>query len=306
VIAHVVIATKDRASEVFTLLSHLARQTLQPDRILVVGTSASDIAGLDRHPIAAGGLVELLIASRTGLTIQRNVALSALRSGAGLPGSRKAFVAFFDDDFRPADDWLERCADRLARDADVVGVTGRVLADGVRSIAISEADAESYLSGVLPPQKHWSDMPAGQDVASLYGCNMAFIDDVARACSFDEELPLYGWQEDCDYTGQAKQYGRTVIDSGCRGVHLGVKGGRTSGVRFGYSQIANPLHIASKGRMTRLRAARFVLRALAANVVRSVPPATLFDYRGRLRGNLRAVFDLMRGKCRPREALNLH
>lgn len=305
-IAFVVIATKDRASDVSTLLSFLARQTLRPERILIVGTSASDIAGLDRHPIGTDVSVELMIANKIGLTSQRNVALAALRSGSMLSGRRNAFVAFFDDDFRPAADWLERCAARFARDVDVVGVTGRVLADGVRSTAITEADAERYLAGTLVPQKHWSDMENGQVVASLYGCNMAFVDDVARECSFDEELPLYGWQEDCDYTGQAKRYGRTVIDTGCRGVHLGVKGGRTSGVRFGYSQIANPFHIASNGRMTRLRAARFVLRAIAANVIRSVPPARLFDYRGRLRGNLIALFDLARGRCRPRQALNLH
>jgi hypothetical protein len=298
----VVVATRGRPKETFFLLDRLADQTLPAKQIVIVGVDSQDLAGLDRHPLSVNGLARLIAAGRPGLTVQRNVGLEAL---AGALDSDSVFVTFFDDDFRPAADWLERCAEGFARDAGLAGITGRVLADGVRGPALTEALAMRQIDGLEPPRPHWSDVPSAREVASLYGCNMAFPARVCRRLRFDEALPLYGWQEDCDYTGQARRLGRTVISPSCRGVHLGAKAGRQSGLRFGYSQIANPIHIARRRNMTILRAARFVLMALAANALRSVGRPGLFDYRGRLAGNLRAVADLVLGRCDPMRILSL-
>jgi hypothetical protein len=298
----VVVATKGRAAETFVLLSALADQTLPPEAVVVVGAEASDIAGLPLHRLVKTGVAQLVLAARAGLTLQRNLGLDTLQLGTR---SGDGFVAFFDDDFRPAPEWLATCAAVLDEDPSVIGVTGRVLADGVRGPGLSEEAAQAYLSGVTAPEPHWSNLAQPRDVSSLYGCNMAFRVGVCRALRFDEAIPLYGWQEDCDYTGQARRLGRTIVAPQCVGVHLGAKGGRTSGVRFGYSQIANPLHIAARRNMTARRAAEFVARALAANVLRSVRRHPLFDYRGRLRGNLHALFDLARGRCHPQRVLSL-
>jgi hypothetical protein len=300
--AFVIIATRSRAAETYRLLDTLAGQTRPAAAVVVVGADRADLAGLDRHPLAASGALRLEIASRPGLTLQRNRGLEAL---AGDLEAGEGFVAFFDDDFRPAPDWLERCADVFVSSPDVVGVTGRALGDGVKGPGLSEAEAQALIDGRQAPHAHWSDVAAATDVASLYGCNMAFTAQVCRAQRFDEALPLYGWQEDCDFTGQAKRFGRTIIAPSCRGVHLGVKAGRTSGLRFGYSQIANPIHIARRRNMTSLRAVRFMLRALAANAVRSLQSPGLFDYRGRLAGNARALVDLTLGRCDPRRVLSL-
>ena len=64
---------------------------------------------------------------------------------------------------------------------------------------------------------------------------------------FDENLPLYGWAEDVDFCRQLATYGRIVENARTTGVHLGSNSGRTSGVCFGYSQIANPLYLWRKG-----------------------------------------------------------
>jgi len=296
----VILATRGRATECRRLLDSLARQTLPPTRIVVVGADSADIAGLETHCL--GPVLSLLLSKRAGLTVQRNVGLEAL--GDELLGDDR-FVVFFDDDFRPAPDWLATCAAVLRGDPGIIGVTGRVLADGVGGAAITETEAEQFLSGEESPRPHWSAVDAPRDVASLYGCNMAFTAGACRSRRFDERLPLYGWQEDCDFTGQVRRLGRTVVAPECRGVHLGVKAARTSGVRFGYSQIVNPLHIAARRNMSALRAARFVARALAANVVRSCARQGLFDYRGRLAGNLSALADLARGRCDPMRVTTL-
>jgi hypothetical protein len=179
------------------------------------------------------------------------------------------------------------------------------LVDGINGAEISLADAERYLSGERPPTPHWSAVGRPKAVESLYGCNMAFRRDVAAACRFDEALPLYSWQEDCDYSGQARRFGRTMIVPQCKGVHQGVKAGRTSGLRMGYSQIANPIRIAFRRNMPALRAARFVLTALAANLIRSAQGRRNPDYPGRLKGNMIALGDMLRSKLDSRRILDL-
>jgi hypothetical protein len=299
------IATKGRPRETYALLDWLSRQTQSPRRIVVVGTEPADLAGLERHPFHGEGVLHLALSEKPGLTIQRNQALQVFADEGYLTGGRQSFVVFFDDDFRPGSDWLKHCGERFAVAPEIVGITGVLFADGVRGDQLTDAQADEYLLGQLPPQPHWSQKWAEKDVESLYGCNMAFVDDVAAACRFDECLPLYGWQEDCDYTGQARKFGRTIVEPRCVGVHLGTKAGRTSGLKFGYSQIANPIHIASNGHMPRARAAHFVMRALMANAIRSFGRHPLFDYRGRLYGNLRAIADITRGRCDPLRILGL-
>jgi hypothetical protein len=91
---------------------------------------------------------------------------------------------------------------------------------------------------------------------------MAFTDTVIRQTRFDVNLPLYGWQEDRDYTDMALRLGRVIYFPDCRGVHLGVKSGRTGGGKLGYSQIANPVYLMKKGTMGYKIGLKFIGRAL--------------------------------------------
>lgn len=301
--AFVVVATKGRPFETGRLLDYIARQTQPPARIYICGAGPADIDGLENHPLAQAGLVETFISPRAGLTIQRNVAVDRLLATSDIGDG---FAVFFDDDFVPASDWLEQCAAYFSSRPDIAAVTGRVLADGVRSSGYGYDDADAYLSSARPPEPHWASGDTLRDLSSVYGCNMAARISVLAQCRFDERLSLYGWQEDRDFTAQAKRFGRTVYAPLCRGVHLGVKGSRISGVKFGYSQVANPLYLLKKGSMSVPETARFVSRALAANVLRTARrQTTLFDYPGRLRGNVMAFADLLRGRCRPERILEL-
>ncbi len=298
----VVIATKGRPKHAAALIEKLKRQTSPPASIVIVGTCDDDLPQIS-DPIAADLTVQI-VSPRIGASSQRNVALDHLGVAYDLSDGRH-FLAFFDDDFVPADNWLEMAASAFKSDPALAGLTGHVLADGVNGAEISLADAERYLAGDLPPLAHWSAVQRPKRVESLYGCNMAFRGAVAAACRFDEALPLYSWQEDCDYSGQARRFGATMIVPLCKGVHLGVKSGRTSGLRMGYSQIANPIRIAVRRNMAPLRAARFVLRALAANLIRSAQGRRNPDYAGRLKGNGLALADMIRFKLDTRRILEL-
>lgn len=284
----VVVATRGRAAEVVVLLDMLARGMHRPDHVVIVGAAPSDWAGAEASPLAPVTLV-----SAPGLPSQRNAGIDHLRGLAHPP----EIVVFFDDDFRPHPRWLDGALAEFDADDDVVALTGTVLADGARTAAIDEAEAEALIAAWTP-----SDRP-GTPIARLYGCNMAARLRVFDRVRFDERLPLYAWLEDLDFTGQLG--GRRVMSTRCGGVHLGVKGARVSGVRFGYSQIVNPLYLARKGTCPKLLAARLVVFGLVSNLLRAPFRHPVFDYRGRLRGNLRALADMARGRARPEEIARL-
>ncbi|PLZ03575.1 glycosyl transferase family 2 [Burkholderia sp. WAC0059] len=320
----VVVATRARAAETGVLFDLLLDQDERPDAVYAVGVDPADLRGLDAHPLCAAVPVRLLLADRAGSTVQRNWGIEAAlgdveRAAADVAADEVAdaaaadaaaprepwFVAFFDDDFRPHRAWLRQCAAVFGADPGIVGLTGRVLADGVKSRGLSEAEAARYLAGECAPQPHWASGDARREIESAYGCNMAFVGRAVRGLRFDESLPLYGWQEDQDYTSRARRLGQMVYEPACRGVHLGVKKGRTSGVRFGYSQIVNPLFLVKKNTMARRKACVFIVRHLLSNVAHSVRRDPVFDYRGRLRGNLIAIADCLRGANHPGRILEL-
>jgi GT2 family glycosyltransferase len=143
------------------------------------------------------------------------------------------------------------------------------------------------------------------DVPATYGCNMAFRASAIRDLKFDERLPLYGWQEDVDFSAQLRSRGRIIATNLVWGVHLGTKKGKISGVRFGYSQVVNPLFIVRKGNMSWRRALRLISRNILANVVKSVFPEPYIDRWGRLKGNVIGIVHAATGKLDPMYALKL-
>jgi GT2 family glycosyltransferase len=300
----VVIATKGRSKEVYELLSWLEEQTLQALHTFVIGVDPSDIDKLDQHSLTLAGRATVKHTSNPGSAIQRNDGIDLARS-MGLLESGDYFISFFDDDFRPEARWLEEAQKFFMANPDVVGLTGHVVADGVHGENITSSDARAYLRGERPPHQHWASGDDVRPLDCLYGCNMAFTHKAISQCRFDEALPLYGWQEDQDFTGQASRLGRNVYIPFCKGVHLGTKSGRTSGLRFGYSQIANPVYLIKKGTMPKRKAYKFMFKYVLANTAKSLINHPLVDYPGRLKGNLLALRDLLTGRCDPRRILEL-
>jgi len=282
------IASAGRAAVLGHTLRGLEHQSCRPDRILVSTPAPRDLpAGLTE----VGGVGIERLAAGPGLTRQRNAILESLAPGD--------IVAFLDDDFVPATDFLEVAERLFSLYPDVVVATGRVLADGIKGPGIGHAAATALLSRAPPPEGILADVP------DAYGCNMVVRVPPPGGPRFDEALPLYGWLEDVDFSRRMASHGRVVWTDALRGVHLGVKIGRSPGVRLGYAQIANPCYLARKGTLARLRAARLMGGNIAANLVRSVAPEPWVDRRGRLRGNLLAMADLARRRLAPGRILDL-
>lgn len=279
----VAIATVGRADLVRRTSDLLADQTRAPDGVVVVGADPADVAGVEQ----ARGDPEIILSER-GLCRQRNRALAAIAGRADI-------VVFLDDDFVPAPDFLENMEGMFRDFPDVVGVTGDLVADGIRCGGYTIEQAQAMIAGRASTLN-----PRVRDRDALYGCNMAIRLAAAQGLRFDEALPLYGWQEDIDFTYQLGRRGRLVSSGLVTGVHLGVRGGRTSGRRMGYSQVANIVYLRRKGTMQPGLGEQLLRQNLLSNLVRSVWPEPHIDRRGRLLGNLIALKDWLTGRLDPR------
>jgi GT2 family glycosyltransferase len=287
------IATAGRRKILSKAVDLLARQSRPPDRLLISRMSPSDV---DEPAFQGFPAPILILDGATGLTAQRNAILAAA-GGADI-------VVFFDDDFFVCDTYLSNLESLFAAHPDIVAATGLVLADGASGPGLSAEEGLRIL-GSRPTQARASG--SFRECYGTYGCNMAFRTEPIRLNKilFDENLPFYGWQEDIDFSRQLACHGRVVKADGLLGVHLGTKLGRTSGVRFGYSQIANPIYLLRKGTLSWTRATRLMWRNIAANVVRSVSPEPWIDRRGRLKGNILAAIDVLIGRSSPNRIVRL-
>ncbi|MDT6963863.1 UNVERIFIED_CONTAM: glycosyltransferase [Microbacterium sp. SLM126] len=287
----VVIATKGRPQAVPRMLRLLEQQTLQPSIVVISANTRLDVGEF----AAPQHLPVEYLFGPAGLPAQRNRGLERV-----LPESD--IVVFLDDDFVPAREWLARCADAFAARPHAVGVTGGVVQDGVRGDAIDWDEAAELLSDDAAHPQPMGLVP----VQKLYGCNMAYRCSAIGDLRFDERLVLYGWLEDMDFSRAMHAKGPLLQVLACRGVHLGLRsGGRTSGKRFGFSQIVNAWYLYGKGALSAREAWSYTARAFLANGAKALFPEPHIDRRGRLAGNLLGLRELLSGRCQPERGAEL-
>lgn len=284
----VVIATHGRPNTLASVVERLERQTVQPDSIWISCTSLADVGALaDRADI------HVIIAS-AGLPRQRNAALRQIGPDTGI-------VVFFDDDFVPHPRWIEMTELRFRINPDVVAATGHVIADGIKGPGLTFEEADTMLASLDGQGADWL-----HENCSPYGCNMAFRYSAISDLYFDERLVLYGWLEDRDFGGAlAKRGGRLLKLGTACGVHLGIKQGRVSGKRLGYSQIVNPIYLHRKGTMTFRSLTKHIVGNFGSNLVGTFVPEPYIDRFGRLRGNLLGIANVLVGNVRPERAERL-
>ena len=290
----VIIATKGRPQEVSHLLETLALQTVPPGSIVVSACGPSDVECSGELPPNVK-----VIFGAPGLTAQRNRALSLIRGEYDV-------VVFFDDDFIPSRFWIERIQLLFGTQMDVGTVTGWVLADFVTAGGMPWPEGHSIVNQADSSKKMPTPDNYSTQVNSPYGCNMAFRLKTIEGLIFDERLALYGWLEDLDFGLRAGKLGRMISTDLVWGVHLGVRGARSSGVRFGYSQVVNPWYLMKKGLISPANACRRISRGLAGNAIKLVASQkSHVDRRGRLKGNIIGIMDIIVGKWVPEKVAEL-
>jgi GT2 family glycosyltransferase len=288
----VVIATYGRKALLDRTLAFLEGQSRLPDAVVVSAPDEGHVAQRDApFPLS-------FVFGARGLCAQRNRALERVLDDCDI-------ITFFDDDFLPAADYLEVLEQGFIAHPDWAVARGDAVVDGINSAGLT---FEEGLAALREAERRRALQPIAPNVTDHvggYGCNMSIRASCVGETRFDERLPLYGWQEDIDFTSQLRSRGRVVGLNTLYGVHLGAKAGRVSGVRFGYSQLVNPVYLVRKGTVPSSFAFQLIWRNIAANIVKSLWPEPYIDRRGRLKGNLLALFHLARGKIEPEHILKL-
>lgn len=300
------IASAGRREQLRATLRALDRLQPQPSHVVICPATAEDLDADDLalRPYA----VTVVPAPARSLTQQRNALLGALQGRAGSPLALPddTVLLFIDDDFIPAVGYLGRLDELFRLHPDVVAATGRPLLDGASGPGVTLDEAHAAL------REYESSVTAAEPLTiaptyGTYGCNMAFRWQAVLTTDarFDPALPLYAWLEDIDFSRQLAAVGRVVDSPQLKGVHLGAKSGRVSGIRFGYSQVANPIYLARKGSMSWRYALKQMGRNLIANSARVFWAEPWVDRRGRLKGNALALSDLVRARMNPGRVLEL-
>jgi len=285
------IATTGRREGLSQTISYLRRQTRAADALYICPATEAD---LDPRCLNGFPSDTVVVTGPKGLPAQRNTILRHLKD--------EDVVAFFDDDYLPEPVFLEELEALFARNPDLGIATGHVVADGAHNEGISFESGVTIIEDLPPPADERL-----QDTYGGYGCNMAIRVSLIRANNvlFDENLPLYGWWEDIDFSRRLAAFGTIKQSFRLRGVHLGSKSGRSPGKRLGYSQVANILYMVRKGSVSPGVATKQIARNVSANLAKLLFPEPWVDRRGRLIGNLMAFADAARGVVDPQKILKL-
>ena len=277
----------DVLSETIESLMH--GQSLQPREIIVSVFNPAHVPEKIRRPA-----VRVVVSSRQALSAQRNAAVKAVRT---------PYTLFLDDDVEIAPNFIESMESLLDEVEDVVVATGFVVVDGVRGD--TGVEREPARTAVLNYVREHENC----DREEGYGCNLFVRTKVFDQVLFDENLPLYGWLEDLDFSTNCLRYGRIVRNAGTCVAHLGAPTGRISGLKFGYSQIVNPFYLWRKNgkpRLTHVVFAHWVV-PVARNFRRTLMRVhgNRSDRTGRFKGNMIGFRHLLAGKVDPSYILQL-
>lgn len=276
----VVIASANRPEMLTETLESLASQTRPPDEVILSATKAADVGTIPESL----RLRTKVLTGPASSTRQRNAGIDAAFPACDV-------ISFMDDDVELAPEYLSQVAQFFGERPDVAAFSGHV----VDLPAGARAEARRLLG--VPSETGF------KAADGLYGCSMNVRRATASAVRFDERLSLYAWMEDFDFGHRCLPHGAVGYFSGCRLVHLGCPSGRVSEARYGYAQIMNPTYLYRKG--TYGPAGKLLvgnwLRALAANMLYAFEPISpgRRTHRGRLRGNLIAISQVLAGRVNP-------
>ncbi len=233
-----------------------------------------------------------LVTGSKGSCAQRNSALSSVRGEC-------AAIFFFDDDVEVDCDYIRHMLAMLEKDSGVALAAGLNLGRGAIPGSLDREKAKRFI------REKRASQPIGREVETIraaIACRMCMRGSLLGIVRFDERLPLYGYQEDLDFSLQCRRYGRIVMNRRCLMVHIETNSGRMGSKRRGYSEVVNPFYIWSK--KTGANLAR-VGAGSVRRTLRNVFHLHTADGRRQFAGNLAGWLRLATGRADPEYILRL-
>jgi GT2 family glycosyltransferase len=198
----IVIATKDRPSDIKRCLESIARQTRLPDQIVVVDQSRA------RYELdSSARLLHVYDPSLSGASAARIV---------GIALTHADIVLFLDDDVELLPKSLEALMEGFAAQPDAVGLQ-------CLDVLVHEEGRATRLLDFLFERGPFSKRSYRVDGTEyrrwLAGYGMAFRSVVFKTDLLDETLAGYSLGEDWEFSQRARQYGALRVAAGAELLH---------------------------------------------------------------------------------------
>tara|TARA_B110000977_G_scaffold196959_1_gene278409 strand:- start:3333 stop:4256 length:924 start_codon:yes stop_codon:yes gene_type:complete len=297
----VIICSVCRPEVMHETVQNVLQQDLLPEKILLSVSALNDVK---QATLELDSRIEMAISPVKGLTAQRNYGVKYLADDSS------EVTIFLDDDVELESAFFTKMLFLFTKHPDLIGASAETVVGG----QMVEREFAKQVIDQLPPLsldslsirttgKHWI----------CHGCNMFFRTRIFEREQFDEELPLYSYAEDYDFSIRAARHGLVGRVAGVGFAHLTYLGGRVSEKRRGYSMVANNYYFLKK-RVLHLPILKAHVRFWFIVVFRETVKSAYFgligrdsgqiDYSGRVIGRCLAVWDILRGRCSPKEILN--
>lgn len=233
----VIIATFNRANELSRCLQKIEDGKICPERVIIV--DASPVSGFHYN----GKLNVLYVhTDRTGSSVQRNI-------GIHLLNAETEIVTFLDDDFYVDESYFENLYKAFKEDGTLIGAEGALRQDGKR---------------IYEPQKE------NIVLTSLYGCNMSYRVSKLQGIRFDENLKLYAFKEDWDFSYRMSKKGVMKRLHLCTGVHEQSQNKPVNDRKMGYMVIANDCYLKRKNKIFSYKDICYYVAYLAKHLIKGL------------------------------------
>ena len=253
----VIIATYNRANELKQCIEHMEKSTVFPKRIIIIDASSEKVEfsyhgklNIDYHHV-----------TQTGLTVQRNIGIDMLEP-------QTEIVTFLDDDMYVDAHYFENLYVAFQENEEMIGAEGALRIDGGRRLEIPKCN--------LP-------------LKTLYGCNMSFRYSAIAHERFDENLKLYAFKEDWDFSYRLACKGKYLKLYKCTGEHEISPKRAVNDEKMGYMWVANDCYIKRKNRIFSVACIFYYLAYMARHLLCFWKTSS----RKRLKGALRAFWKVV-------------
>ena len=288
----IVIPTKNRASELRTLLRGLVRQTTLPDEINVVDDSnnaeTKELIKQEQADFLGKGIRLKYLRGD-----QKKKSISAARN-IGTANSTGDIVCFLDDDVVLADDFLQEILRIYETYPDAKGVQGYITNFAPSRSTFSHAlDRTLFCLPRLYCRPNTCNafpfvypFPVTRVIECEWaiGADSSYVKEVLKEFEFDESFVGYSLCEDIDlsYRIQKRYPGSVYMTPSARLVHKQSRAARISDERFAYILAAYPIYFFYKNiKQSVLNNiifywGFFVGRVIREIVIRNNPIGTMF------------------------------
>jgi GT2 family glycosyltransferase len=247
-----IVATKDRDQELARLLASFQRQSLRPDRVVIVDASARETRlSFDAF---APLRIDYLRHSPPSAAAQRNAGLAVVRDTPQL-------IGFVDDDAV-----FEPCAVEnmvsfwKSAPADVLGAAFNMLNAPTTPAEPIRRRLGRMMFGLYPADAGGVALSGWHRTVDAVATNtwvkwlptgaVLWRRDVFERRKFDEFFSGYSYLEDLDFSFGVASEGRLVVVANAGYLHLPAPGTRGSPRQFGRNEVLNRLHFVRKHRLS--------------------------------------------------------